>query len=154
MTASRDDRSDEMARKKVVSIRLAEEQAQYLARLSRRLGRTPSQTAAMLVDEGLRRERFPLIEMRETAAGRTAYIKRSRFAVHLVRYLVEEAGERPEELAADRGLPLQGVLAALDYARAFPEEIEAADRWEADFEENPEKFIPGILVYRPGEATS
>ena len=72
--------------------------------MARRLGRAPSQTAAMLVDEGLRRDRFPLVEMRDTAAGRVAYIKGHRLPVWMMAERMW-GGETPEQVAEDLGVP-------------------------------------------------
>ncbi len=116
-----------MAEKKVVSIRLAEEQVEYLYRTARRLGRTPSQTAALLIEDAQRRERFPEIEMRDTAAGRTAYIRRTRLPVWMMAWRMWR-GSTPEEqyelVGRDAGATLEGMRAALAYAEEYRDEIE------------------------------
>jgi uncharacterized protein (DUF433 family) len=142
-----------VAPKKAVTIRLDEEQARDLERTAKRLGRSPSEAAAMLVDEGLRRERFPLIELRETVGGRRdPYIKGRRLPVSIVAYRMWH-GETPEEVAADLRAPVDAMRQALAYAEAFRPEIERIFAEEEEFWKQPEKYIPGILVYRPGETS-
>src|SRR5215475_2895545 len=68
----------------VVSLRLPEPQAARLRKYARRLGRTPSETGRILLDEALRQIEFPLIEFRDSASGRQAYIKGRRSTVWMV----------------------------------------------------------------------
>jgi len=111
---------------KVLSIRLREEQMARLQRLARRMNRTPSETAALLLEESLREAEFAYIQFRDSAAGRQAYIQGTRLAVWQVVAIVRsyggDVGKAAEHLV---WLPVQ-VQAALNYAEAFPEEIEAA----------------------------
>lgn len=115
-----------MAQKKVVSIRLAEEQVEYLYRTARRLGRTPSQTAALLIEDAQRRERYPEIEMRDTLAGRIAYIRRTRLPVWMMADRMWR-GMTPEEVAENLGpevVNMEQMRSALAYAEEFRDEIE------------------------------
>jgi hypothetical protein len=66
---------------KVVSLRFKDAQIARLARLTRRLSRTPSETGALLVDEGLRRSEFGMIDFRDSSAGRQAYVQGSMLTV-------------------------------------------------------------------------
>lgn len=116
-----------MAEKKVVSIRLSEEQVEYLHRTARRLGRTPSQTAAMLIEDAQRRERYPEIEMRDTVAGRIAYIRRTRLPVWMMAKWIwagTTAEELHESIGQDAGATLEGMRSALAYAEEYRVEIE------------------------------
>lgn len=70
-----------MAETMVVSLRLPAESGKSLKRLARRLDRSTAETAARLVDEGLRRSEFALIEFRDTPAGRQAHIQGTRLPV-------------------------------------------------------------------------
>jgi uncharacterized protein (DUF433 family) len=130
-----------MSEKKVVSIRLAEEQVEYLKRTARRLGWTTSQTAAMLVDEGIRRERFPEIEIRPTAAGRTAYIRGTRLPVWMMADRVWR-GETPEEIAESLRTPVSGILAALAYAEVFRDEIQECIALDDEIGANLQDYLP------------
>lgn len=114
-----------MVEKKVVSIRLAEEQAKYLAYTARRMGRTPSQVAAMFVDEALRMEQFPLIEFKDLGSGRTAFIRGTRLKVWMMVSFFRE-GVTPEEEAEALGVPVEWMYTARDYGDAYPDEIDAA----------------------------
>jgi uncharacterized protein (DUF433 family) len=137
-----------MARKKVVSIRLSDEEAAYLARTARRLGRTPSATAAMLVDEGLRRERFPQIEMRDTAAGRIAYLKGHRLPVWMMVSRMR-AGKTPEQVAEDLEVPESLMHEALAYGEVFREEIDTLIDESKRFWEDPEKHLRELGIQPP-----
>lgn len=97
-----------------------------LRRIGRRLGRTPSEAGALLVEEGIRRAEFGFIDFRDSPAGRQAYVHGSSLAVWEVvlvarRYQMD-AGRAAEHLE----WPELKVRAALNYASAFPEEIEEA----------------------------
>ena len=110
----------------VVSLRVSEKQAERLQRKARQLGRSPSETGALLLDESLRRDEFAFIDFRDSAVGRQAYIQGSRLAVwqvvSLVRRHAGDVGKTCEYLA----WPAVKVQAALNYAKSFPDEIEAA----------------------------
>ena len=131
----------QIAKTQVVSMRLQEGQIERLRRLSRRLGRTPSETGALLVEEALRRAEFGHIEFRDSAAGRQAYVQGSRLAVWEVMQIARSYAQDAENIDAENtdaekvdaektaehlGWPVVKVQAALGYAQAFPEEIEAA----------------------------
>jgi predicted transcriptional regulator len=75
---------------KVVSMRLKDEQVERLNRFARRVGKRPSELAAQLLEEALRREEFPGIDIRETAAGREAFVGGTRLKVwHVVMHARE-----------------------------------------------------------------
>ena len=110
----------------VISMRLPSESGQRLKRLASRHGWTPSDTSARLVEEGLRRSEFAFIDFHDSAAGRQACIQGTSLAVWEVVLLLRSY--RGEELAVARHLrwPLAKVAAAVNYAEAYPGEIEAA----------------------------
>lgn len=110
----------------VVSLRISRDQTLALRRKARQLGRTPSETGAMLVDEGLRRSEFAFIDFRDTLAGRQAYVVGSRMAAWQVLSLVRAHGGRLEAAAEHLRWPLFKVQAAFNYANAFPDEMDAA----------------------------
>jgi len=110
----------------IVSLRVSDEQARRLQRKARTLGRSPSETGAILLEESLRRDEFAFIDFRDSALGRQAYIQGSRLAVWMVVKLVRSFGGDIERAAAHlHRSPLQ-IQAALNYAKAFPEEIREA----------------------------
>lgn len=111
---------------KVVSLRLREEQVQRLQRLARHLGKTPSETGALLIDESLRQADFAHIEFRNSAVGRQAYVKSSSLAVWEVIMVAQGYGMDAERTAAHLAWTVDRVRAAFHYAEAFPNEIQHA----------------------------
>jgi len=115
-----------MSRTVVISSRLAPEQEKRLARKARQLGRSASETSAMLIEEGLRRDEFAFIDFRDSPVGRQAYLQGSTLAVWEVVWIARgyhnDIGKTSEHLVLS---PLK-VQAALNYAIAFPEEITEA----------------------------
>ena len=110
----------------VVSLRVSREQSDRLRRKARRLGRSPSETGAILLEESLRRDEFAFIDFRDSTLGRQAYVQGTRLAVWMVVKVAREFGGEVEKTAAHlQRSPVQ-VQAALNYARAFPQEIEDA----------------------------
>ena len=55
---------------KVVSLRLKDDQVERLQRAVCRMGRTPSEAAALLLEEALRQRDFAFMEFRDSLAGR------------------------------------------------------------------------------------
>jgi len=110
----------------VVSFRVSEEQAKRLQRKARQLGRSPSETGAILLDEGLRRDEFAFIDFRDSAVGRQACIQGTRLAVWQVVSLARSYSGDVKKIADHLEWPSVKVQAALNYAAAFPEEIESA----------------------------
>ena len=111
---------------KVVSTRLAEETEARLQRLARRLGKTPSETGAMLIEESLRESEFAYIEFRNSPVGRQAHMKNSNLAVWQVIMLADEYKRDLEKTSTHLQKPIEWVKAAFNYAEAYPEEITLA----------------------------
>ena len=111
---------------KVVSTRLAELTEARLRKLARRLGKTPSETGAMLIEESLRQREFTWIEFRDSALGRQAYLKNSNLAVWQVMMLAEEYEQDLSKIASHLQKPIAWVKAAFNYQEAYPEEIDWA----------------------------
>lgn len=65
----------------VVSTRLPDRTAERLKRFARQLGKTPSETSAILIEESLRESEFPYIEFRHSPLGRQPYLKNSSLAL-------------------------------------------------------------------------
>ena len=138
----------------VISLRVSEEQAARLQRKARQLGRSASETGALLLDESLRRDEFALIEFRDSPVGRQAYIHGHRLAVWQVVSLVRTYRGDATKTAAHLEWPIAKVQAALNYARAFPEEIESAiqDNESCSFETVSRILPQAELITVPGKA--
>ena len=119
-----------MSKSSVMSFRVPEEVRRGLIRLAARFGHKPAQVGARLLEEGLRRRDFPLIDLRDTAAGRVAYLRGSRLTVYWVVQSLR-GGPSAKQFARDLGVTVAQVQAALVYAARFPEEITAAADHEA-----------------------
>ncbi len=120
----------------VVSMRLPNESGIRLKRLANRHGWTASDASARLVEEGLRRSEFAFIDFRDSAAGRQAYIQGSSLSVWEVILLIQSYKAKIEPVAKHLRWPEAKVQAAVNYAKAFPEEIESAleENAATDFE--------------------
>jgi uncharacterized protein (DUF433 family) len=112
-----------MSKTSVMTLRLAPDVARGVELLARRFGHKPAQVGARLVEEGLRRRDFPQIELRDTLAGRVAYLAGTRFAVYWIARAIQ-GGLTADKFAEEYELPPEKVRAALAYAAAFSEEIQ------------------------------
>ncbi|MCC7371280.1 MAG: transcriptional regulator [Chloroflexi bacterium] len=131
---------------KVVSLRLRDEQVERLRRAARRFGRTPSEAAAILLEEALRQAEFALIEFRDSPAGRQAYLKGSRLAVwQIVSFLRAVEGDQART-ASSLETPMSWVQAAVAYASAYPDEIDAAILDNAPDPARLSRLIPGLEI--------
>jgi hypothetical protein len=113
-------------RSMVLSMRLPMTSGKRLKRLARQHGWTPSDTSARLVEEGLRRSEFAFIDFRDSAAGRQACVQGSSLAVWEVMLLVRSYKADLSRVARHLQWPELKVRAAINYAEAFPAEIEDA----------------------------
>ena len=120
----------------VVSSRLTPDQQLRLVRMGRRRGRSPSETGALLIEEGLRRSEYAFVDFRDSAAGRQACVQGSTLAVWEVAWIARGYQNDPERTAAHLEMSPLKVRAALNYAKAFPQEIEMAiqEHEACDFE--------------------
>jgi len=113
-----------MSETAVMTLRLPRGVKRGVERLAARFGHKPAQLGARLIEEGLRRRDFPQIDLRETAAGRVAYVAGTRFAVHWVVEMVPNK-MTVETFSREYGLSVERIRAALAYTNAFPKEIES-----------------------------
>ena len=113
-------------RSMVISMRLPAESGKRLKRMANRHGWTPSDASARLVEEGLRRAEFGFIDFRDSPAGRQAGIQGSTLAVWEVMLLVRSYKKAVSAVARHLKWPEVKVQAAVNYAEAFPEEINEA----------------------------
>lgn len=114
------------SRSVVISMRLPAESGVRLKRMATRHGWTPSDASARLVEEGLRRSEFAFIDFRDSASGRQAYVQGSTLAVWEVALLIRAYKDDVTAVARHLEWPESKVQASLNYAEAFPEEIERA----------------------------
>jgi len=123
-------------RSTVLSMRLSLESGKRLKRMAKRHGWTPSDASARLVEEGLRRSEFAFIDFRDSSAGRQAYIQGSTLAIWEIMLLVRSYRGKVAAVAKHLGWSEAKVRAAVNYAEAFPEEIEEAtsENDSADFD--------------------
>lgn len=133
---------------KVLSLRLKESQMERLGREARRLGRTPSETAALLLEESLRQSEFAFVEFRNSPVGRQAYLKGTRLAVWQVAWLTRTFEGDASRLADLLGVPTAAVTAALAYARAYPAEVQAAIEDQEHAAAELPALIPNLEVVR------
>jgi hypothetical protein len=137
----------------VVSLRLPDEQAKRLKRQARRMGRTPSETGRILLEEALRQIEFAHIEFRDSEAGRQAYIKGRRVQVWMVMLIASGYRNNAKKTAAHLEMPVEWVEAAFEYATAFPQEIrEAIEDNESMTPERLRRMLPGQYLDSPSEA--
>ena len=122
-------------RSMVISMRLPMDSGKRLRRMANRHGWTPSDASARLVEEGIRRSEFAFIDFRDSAAGRQAYLQGSTLAVWEVMVLVRSYKADVSAVARHLRWPEAKVRAAVNYADAFPEEIQEAmlENEAADF---------------------
>lgn len=139
----------------ILSLRLPEREKGELERLARRLGRTVSELAARMIVEGRRRADFAWIDFRETPGGRVACLQGTRLQVWWIARLAGHFKGQAEKVAHHLDLPLAQVKAALNYAAAFPDEIETAIRdYEAFGLEELRRQLPQIEVFQAGVGRS
>jgi len=113
-------------RSTVISMRLPAESGNRLKRMASQHGWTASDASARLVEEGLRRSEFAFVDFRDSAAGRQAYIQGSSLAIWEVVLLVQSYKADVAAAAAHLKWPEAKVQAAVNYAKAFFEEIGGA----------------------------
>ena len=111
---------------RVISMRLRDEQVERLRRVARRLGHTLSTTSALLLEEALRRLEFALIDFRDSPVGRQAYVQGSTLAVWEVVLLAREHDLDVAATARYLDWGEHMVRAALNYAAAYPDEVDMA----------------------------
>lgn len=136
---------------KVVSMRLKTQLWDRLEAMARRLGRTPSEASALLLDEALRSAEFGLIQFRDSPVGRQAYVIGTSLAVWEVVFLARRFAGDPTALATHLGWPSAKVKAALIYAEAYPEEIEMAIADNDRGSEPLRRALPGLETVTIGE---
>lgn len=138
---------------KVVSLRLKDDQVERLQRMARRLGRKPSVAAALLLEEALRESEFAFVDFRDTVVGRQAFLKGTRLKVWQVAWLARHYSGDTKRLATDLEIPEVQILGALQYAQAYPTEIEDAIADNNKSVEELRRLIPNLQVFHGGSDT-
>ncbi len=140
-------------RSMVISMRLPSESGKRLKRMANRHGWTPSDASARLVEEGLRRSEFGFIDFRDSPAGRQAYLQGSTLAVWEVMLLVHSYKEDVSAVARHLKWPEVKVQGAVNYAGAFPGEINdaIAENEATDFE-TLKRMLPHAAEFVPQKA--
>jgi len=110
----------------VISMRLPVKTGERLRRLASLHGWTSSDTSARLVEECLRRMEFAHLDFRDSAAGRQACIQGTSLAVWEVVMLAQDYKNDAVKVSRHLGWPAAKVQAALNYAKAYPAEIQSA----------------------------
>lgn len=133
---------------KVVSLRLRDSQVERLSRVARRMQRTPSETAAILLEESLRVAEFPHIVFKDTDVGRQAFVSDTRLKVWQVINLVRCYDHHVAKVADHLDLAPFLIQGAIHYVAAFSEEIDAAiqDCQSMDFEE-VKQLLPNLEAF-------
>jgi len=116
-------RNKETVRPNVVSIRLNDKQMSRLKRLSRKFGKSPSETSVALIEESLRRLDFAGIDFRDSIVGRQAYVQGQSLAVWEVIEIAAQYGRDVVKTAKHLSWTPHLVQVALNYEAAYPDEI-------------------------------
>ena len=137
----------------VISMRLPAASGRRLKRMANRHGWTPSDASARLVEEGLRRSEFGFIDFRDSPAGRQACLQGSTLAVWEIMLLVDNYRKNVSAVAEHLKWPKAKVQAAVNYAAAFPEEINEAiaDNATTNFEAL-KRMLPQAVEFVPQKA--
>lgn len=132
-----------------IEIELTDGQAARLGRMAERLGGTPNEAGAALIEESLRETEFPWIDFRDSVVGRQAYCQGSGMAVWEVVMIARDFGMDAERVAQHLSVPLPMVQGALRYTAAYPDEIYGAlaenDAYD-DFE-TARRGLPDLVQY-------
>jgi uncharacterized protein (DUF433 family) len=128
---------------KALTLRLPEEDAAEVRRIAQRERRSISEVAARIVNEWLRQNRFPHIEFRSINGERVACLK-GRLEVWQVMMVAPHYANDVAKIAHHLDLRPEQVQAALDYAAAYPTEIEAALAENREGFERLKRLLPQI----------
>jgi hypothetical protein len=107
-----------------ISIELGKDRLARLRQVARTSGQTPEDTAATLIEEGLRQREFPGIHFRDTGAGRRAFVPGLRVPIYFLALLAREVDNDIATIAEHYAINERDVTVSLDYIRAYADEIE------------------------------
>jgi uncharacterized protein (DUF433 family) len=131
-----------------LNVQLTDTQMEALEREAQRLGHSPAEAVARLVEELLRVSEFPWIEFRDSAGGREAYIRGTRLKVWHLRWYTDFNDEDISRIASEFNVTPEAVADAFAYGRKYADEIEASLAENRHIAENIEQYIPGVKIYR------
>ncbi|HEY7069700.1 MAG TPA: hypothetical protein VH479_06295 [Acidimicrobiales bacterium] len=121
------------------SYRLDAELKRHLATHAAYEGITETALVTRLLEEGLRMARFPGIVFRDGPTGRRPGLSAGPDIVEVmsgVRYAVGRGEAKIRDAAEQMGLPERLIRLAVDYASAYPDEVEEAlARYDAALDE-------------------
>jgi len=134
-----------------LGVRLPLSTCKAIRQISNGRGRTPSDLLAEYAEEIARKHQFCHIEFRDTEMGRMAYVEGTPTAVWLVCDLARQNGNHIARAARLHGWPEGKIRAALNYAAAYPEEIEPLVEGRAHNLKSPRRHVgPAALVEELG----
>lgn len=108
------------------SARLPQDLAEDLTELADRLGFSTSATAILLLEEGIRMNRFPGIDFRSTPTGRAAFVTGTGLAVWELAAIWQDHDRNIAKVRKNYPhLTGAQIAAAARYAQANAEEIKA-----------------------------
>src|SRR5579884_2945404 len=126
-----------------LTLRIPDEDAAEVRRIAQKERRSVSEVGARIVDEWLRLNRFPYIEFRSINGERVACLK-GRLEVWQVIMVAQGYENDVARTAGHLDLQPEQVQAALDYAAAYPAEIEAALAENREGFERLKRLLPQI----------
>ena len=138
----------------VISMRLPVASGDRLKRMAKRYGWTPSDTSARLVEEGLLRSEFAFIDFRDSDVGRQACIQGSSLAVWEIMLLLRSYKNDVTATGKHLRWPEAKVQAAVNYAEAFPDEIDQAlaEQHAMDFTAL-KRMLPQAVEFSAGKSS-
>jgi hypothetical protein len=110
-----------------ISVRLDDSLAERLRLRARAAGESLSDRLRRYAEEGSRRDEHPLITFRDGPAGRRAAVVGGPDVWEIIMWLedLSDESDQARVLAAEQDISRPLIDAALHYAEAYPEEIEA-----------------------------
>jgi uncharacterized protein (DUF433 family) len=112
-----------MAQKSVLSLRIPDGVRETIEQMARRERRSPSEMAALLLEEKVRERTHPMIVFRDTAVGPQASVRGTRLLVWHVMMVARDLDMDAARVAEHLQWPLPEIQAAFRYAQDYPEEI-------------------------------
>jgi uncharacterized protein (DUF433 family) len=98
------------------------------------------------MEDALRQREFAFIEFRDSPVRCQAYIQETRVAVWQVSWLARHYAGDADRIAAHLDLPAVQITAALNYAAAYPAEIDAATADNAATIATLKRLLPRLEV--------
>jgi uncharacterized protein (DUF433 family) len=130
----------------VMTLRVGDQAAQHIKKIAQRQKRSLSQIGAQAIEEWTRMESFPAIEFRVLAGERLACLK-GRLPVWQVVMVVQDHEGGVASAADHLGLRTEQVQAALDYAAAYPQEIQELLASNAEGLASLQRRLPLLKAY-------